>query len=240
MHSSFFQRAGIIIWLCLSTFRIGAQEQGPKYLYEIGGGIGGSFYMGDANRNSIFYQTRPAAEAIFRYNINFRYALKANLAWAQVSGSTEGLENVFPNNGQVAFQRNVIDLGGQVEFNFFPYSDEYKYLSTKPVSPYIAGGLGFSAAPGGGSSFFSPHLSLGTGVKYKLKNRINIGAEWTIRKLFSDRLDVNGSNELLNDPYGIGSGLFKNKDWYSMLTISITYDFGLRDCNCNRKDMKIK
>ena len=232
MRSTFFLRIGVIGWLCFSTFRVDAQE----YLYEIGGMLGGSFYMGDANRNTVFKNTNPAAGFVFRYNVNFHVALKANLAWARVSGSTEGLENVFPDHAQASFGKNVIDLGGQGEFNFFPYSDKFEYLHTKRVSPYIAGGFGLSAAPGDGELFFSPYLSLGTGVKYKLKNRINIGAEWSIRKLFSDRLDVSKGNQLLDNPYGIESGWFKNKDMYSMLMISLTYDFGLRDCNCNRKD----
>jgi hypothetical protein len=202
--------------------------------------IGGAFYMGDANKTTVFKNMNPAAEISFRYNHNFRIAMKANLAWARVSGSTEGLENVFPNNAQASFERNVIDMGGQVEFNFFPYSDSYKYLNTKRISPYIAGGAGFAASPGDGDFLFSPYLSLSTGVKYKLKKRINVGAEWSIRKLFSDRLDVSGDNELLDNPYGMESGLLKNKDWYSMLMITFTYDFGLRNCNCNRKDMKRK
>jgi hypothetical protein len=130
----------------------------------------------------------------------------------------------------------VIDLGGQAEFNFFPYSDKYQYLQTKRIAPYIMGGLGLSAAPGNGGTFFSPHISVGTGVKYKIKHRINIGAEWSIRKLFGDGLDINGENKLLDDPYGIGSNFLKNKDWYSMLMIVVSYDFGLRNCNCNKKE----
>ena len=233
MHSTFFQRLGIMILFCLSSFGVGAQE----YLYEIGGMAGGSFYMGDANRNTAFKGMNPTASALFRYNANFRIALKGNLAWARVSGSTEGLDNVFPDNAQASFERNVIDLGGQLEFNFFPYSDKYKYLYTKRVSPYIMGGLGFSAAPGNGDMLFSPHISLGTGVKYKLKNRINIGAELSIRKLFGDGLDVSAGNNLLDNPYAMESGWLKNKDWYSMLTIFVTYDFGLRNCNCNKSEM---
>jgi hypothetical protein len=199
--------------------------------------LGGAFYMGDSNRNAVFRNMNPSASVLFRYNANFRVAFKANLAWARVTGSTEGLANVFPNNAQAVFDRNVIDLGGQAEFNFFPYSDKYQYLYTKRIAPYIMGGLGLSLAPGGGRTFFGPHISAGTGVKYKLKNRINIGAEWSVRKLFGDGLDVNGGNDLLDNPYKIGSSPLKNKDWYSMLTISVSYDFGLRDCNCNRKDM---
>ena len=235
MHSTLFQRKriSIILLFCLSFFEVSAQE----YLYEVGGMLGGSFYMGDANKTVVFQNMNPAASAIFRYNANFRIAFKANLAWARVSGTTEGLKNVFPNNAQASFERNVIDLGGQVEFNFFPYSDMYKYLLTKRISPYISGGLGFSAAPDNGDFFFSPHISLGTGVKYKLKNRINIGAELSVRKLLGDGLDVSAGNNLLDNPYDMPSGWFKNKDWYSMLTIFVTYDFGLRNCNCNKSNM---
>ncbi len=233
MDLSFFRRISVILLLCLSFFRVSAQE----YLYEIGGMLGGAFYMGDANKNAAFKNMNPAASALFRYNANFRIAFKANLAWARVTGSTRGLENVFPDNAQVDFDRNVIDLGGQAEFNFFPYSDKYQYLQTKRIAPYIMGGLGLSVAPGNGGTFFSPHISVGTGVKYKIRNRINIGAEWSVRKLFGDGLDINGGNELLDDPYDIESGLWKNKDWYSMLMISVSYDFGLRNCNCNKRDI---
>ena len=238
MRSTFFPRLYVIGWFCLSMFQANAQVRAdaPEYLYETGGMIGGAFYMGDANKNTVFKDMNPAAGFVFRYNVNFRVALKANLAWARVSGTTEGLANVFPDNAQASFEKNVFDLGGQAEFNFFPYSDQLQYLGSKRISPYIAGGLGLSAAPDNVELFFSPFMSLSTGVKYKLKSRINIGAEWTIRKMFSDRLDVSKGNELLDRPYGIESGWFKNKDWYSMLMISITYDFGLRNCNCNRKE----
>jgi hypothetical protein len=217
--------------------KAGAQQQtGPEYLHEIGGMVGGAFYMGDANKGRIFENTNPAAELTYRYNVNFRAAIKAGLAYARVSGSTEGLQNVFPDNAQASFDRNVIDLGGQAEFNFFPYSDLYKNLNTKRISPYIAAGAGFAASPDNGGMFFSPYLSLGTGVKYKLKNRVNIVADWTIRKLFSDGLDAGGSNSLLDNPYSIKSGWLKNRDWYSILMIGVTYEFGLRDCNCNKKE----
>lgn len=45
--------------------------------------------------------------------------------WGQVSGKTEGMENVFPNNAQTSFNRSIMELGGQAEFNFFPYSDKF-------------------------------------------------------------------------------------------------------------------
>ena len=92
MTSTFFQRLLIIILLAGTIPTLWAQE----YKYEIGGMAGGAFYMGDANKNTIFKGMNPAVGAVFRYNINFRWALKANLMWGQVSGKTEGMENVLP------------------------------------------------------------------------------------------------------------------------------------------------
>lgn len=226
MTSTFLQRLLLILLLVGSSAMLRAQE----YKYEIGGMAGGAFYMGDANKNAFFKGLNPALGAVFRYNANFRWALKGNLMWGQVSGSTIGLENVFPNNLQQSFTRSVIELGGQAEFNFFPYSDKYGYVGTKRFSPYVLVGLGVTMAPGNGQTFTSLNIPLGLGVKYKIKNRINLGCEFSFRKLLGDGLE--GKAEL-DDPYGIKSSIFKNKDWYSFLLLSVTWDFGPRSRPCN-------
>jgi hypothetical protein len=195
--------------------------------------VGGAFYMGDANKTAPFKGLSPSAGVVFRYNANFRIAFKSHLAWATVSGTTEGLDNVFPNGAQASFSRSLFELGGQFEYNFFPYSDKYAYLNTKRLSPYVLVGLGITVAPGS-STFAGPNLPLGAGVKYKIINRLNIGCEFSVRKLFGDGLDVtNESNKLLNNPYGIGSSVMKNKDWYSLLLFSVTWDFGPCNQQCN-------
>ena len=230
MSLAFFQRWFIILVLSNVFLYIHAQE----YKYEIGGMAGGSFYMGDANKTTLFKNLNPGAGVVFRYNANFRVAFKADLAWAMVSGSTEGLDNVFPNNAQASFSRSLFGLGGQFEYNFFPYSDQFAYLHTKRFTPYMLFGVGVTVAPGSGNTFVSPNIPIGAGVKYKLKNRINIGCEFTFRKLFGDGLDVTDeNNRILDDPYGIGGSVFKNKDWYSLLMFSVTWDFGARCRPCN-------
>ena len=238
MSSVFFQRWFIIFLLSHTILFLQAQTQvEPEYKFEIGGMAGGSFYMGDANKTTLFKQMNPGLGVVFRYNANFRIAFKGGLTWASLSGSTQGLDNVFPDNSQVSFNRNVFELGGQFEFNFFPYSDKFAYLNTKRFTPYVLIGLGATVAPGGGNTSVSPNIPVGVGVKYKLKNRINVGGEFTFRKLFRDDLDgTNDGNRMLDDPYGIGGSVFKNKDWYSLLMISITYDFGLRNCRCNNAE----
>lgn len=204
-----------------------------EYEYEIGGMVGTSFYMGDANKSSLFKNSHVSAGAVLRYNKNFRWAYKANLILGGVSGDTRKSGNAFPNGAHASFSRTFCEVGGQVEFNFFNYSDKYGYLGTKKFSPYIFTGLGVTYASGN-DSFFGLNLPLGIGLKYKLKDRLNLGFEFSFRKLFSDSFDVtnSGSGLDLDDPYNIKSGFFKNKDWYVLTMFSLTWDFGVRKNSC--------
>ena len=120
--------------------------------------------------------------------------------------------------------------GGQAEFNFFPYSDKFDYAGAKRFSPYVLVGIGLTVAPGGGKTFASPNIPLGVGMKYKIKNRLNLGCEFSFRKLFGDGLE---GKDMLDDPYGVKGSALKNKDWYSFLLLSVTWDFGPRCRTCN-------
>ena len=229
MNITFFRRLLVLVFFQSCISGLCAQD----YKYEIGGMAGGSFYMGDLNKNGFFKGINPAVGAVFRYNPNFRWAVKTNLTWGKVSGSTEGMENVFPNQAQASFDRSLIDVGGQMEFNFFPYSDKYAYANAKRFSPYLFLGVGMTVAMGGSKTFVGPNIPLGVGLKYKI-NRINLGCEFSFRKLFGDGLDVTDENNaFLDDPYHVNSSMLKNKDWYSFLLLSVTWDFGPRCRTCN-------
>jgi len=218
----------IIMLVCFTGTTAVAQE----YKYEIGGMLGLSMYMGDANQTNLLSGFNPAGGVVFRRNFNFRWALKTDLMMGKITGNTKNTDNVFPNQGQAAFSRSFFELGGQIEFNFLPYSDKFAYLNTSRLSPYLLTGLGVTAASG----FGSVNLPLGLGVKYKIRNRINLGLEYAVHKLFSDSFDVpdkNGFN--LNNPYNVQSGIFKNKDWYNTLMFSVTWDFGPNDRKCTNE-----
>ena len=204
-----------------------------EYRYEIGGQGGMSMYMGDANPNSFFTGWKPSVGVVFRNNFNFRWAAKGDLSFGLVAGDTKNVSNVFPNGAEVSFSRSFFNLGGQMEFNFLPYSDKFAYLNTSKVSPYAFLGLGATVAPGKNETFLSLNLPIGIGVKYKIKNRLNVGLEYSVHKLFGDGFDAPDTKGFnLNNPYKIDKGLFKNKDWYNTLFLSITWDFGLRDGRC--------
>ena len=87
-----------------------------------------------------------------------------------------------------------------------------------------------SSTPDG--SFFALNIPMGVGIKYKFKPRWNLIAEFSMTKVFGDKVD----SAELTDLYGIKSSFLKNTDWYSSLTVGITYEFGARCVTCHRID----
>jgi len=170
MSAAFFRHLAAGLVFAVVSVSAFAQE----YKYEIGGMGGGAFYMGDVNKSTPLKGMNPSLGLVFRYNANFRIAFKGGLTWARVTGSTAGLKNAFPGGMQTAFSRNVVDLGGQFEFNFFPYSDKFAYLNTQRLAPYLLVGLGGTVATGQGRTFGGLNLPIGVGIKYKLRKMQHI------------------------------------------------------------------
>lgn len=227
----FYQKIFFILAIHILSFNhVFAQDQ--DYKYEIGGAAGSNFYMGTANRIKMFDKMGPTIGAIFRYNIDLRWSVKTNLFFGQIKGNTSSSTNAFPFNQTQSFKRMFADLGAQVEMNLFNYSDGFKYLGTSSFTPYVL--LGFGLTYGSGKKkFFDMNIPMGVGVKYKLGPRLNLGFELSFRKLFSDSFDVTEKNGFqLEDPYKVGSNLFKNNDWYVLPLFSLTWNFGARPCPC--------
>ncbi|WP_418892829.1 DUF6089 family protein [Limibacterium fermenti] len=206
-----------------------------EYKYEIGGGTGASFYMGDANKSAPFLYPGWTGSAIYRYTINFHWAVKANASIGRLWGNTDQSGNRFPFEKGTSFSRNFGELGGQMEFNFFPYSDKYSYLGTKPYTPYVLVGGSVTMTTIENSPSLSVAIPLGIGFKYKLKNRWNVGGEFSVKKSLGDKLDVTQKNAGwdLNGPYGIKSSFLKNQDWYLQAIFYLTWEFGLRSDPCH-------
>lgn len=221
--------AGTMMLYLASTVRADNLE----YRYEVGVMVGGSSYYGDANYSSLMKNMNIMGGIVGRYNINPRLAVKANLAVARISGSTADFDNRFPG-GDVDFSRTLYDLGAQFECHFFAYGDGSGYKRTHRLAPYIFAGAGMTFAPEPAENVFTMNLLVGLGVKYKIAPRINLGCELSFRFTLSDDLDVTKETApVLSDPYGIKSSGFKNKDSYSFLSISVTYDLSPKYRKCN-------
>ena len=198
-----------------------------QYKYEVGPLLGMTGYLGECNSSNVFRHPSFTVGGMFRYVHNSRWAFKANLNYANIKGDSKDDETVYPEGIQYKFNSSLIDLGLTAEFNFLNYGSGPAYKKYKPITPYMVAGVGFVFSICDGCNQASFTIPLGIGVKYKYKDRLNLGFEFTMRKEFSDRID--GKSDL----FDIKHSFAKNTDWYSFATLSVTYEFGKRCIKCN-------
>ena len=224
---------GISVALALlATFLPTKTMAQEDYRFDIGAGLGMTGYLGDANTANLWSEPGWDFEALFRYIANPRWAFKTNFYAGNLRGDSSKMTNVFPGGETFSFSTTFYELGEMVEFNFFNYGMGETYRKLKRTSPYIAAGIGMTVWSIDGKTGAAFNIPLGVGLKYKLSQRWNIGFEFLMKKTFSDRLD----GEQLKDPYGIKSSFMKNTDWYSTMSLTISYEFSKRCAVCNYKD----
>ena len=214
-----------------------------EYQQEIGGGIGLTSYFGDA-QGGFMKHPGMMGTVIWRRNFNARMVVRTHIAMGHISGNTEGTYlptdplSETPEGGAPAatihFSRNLMDIGAQFELNFLGYGRGAAYKGLHRWTPYATVGAGVTIGMGGGAKAAGALcIPLGAGFRYKLRHRLNIGLEWTFNFTTSDKLDATGDGTQLNDPYGIESGMFKNKDCYHKLALTLTYDIAPKYRKCN-------
>lgn len=224
---------GISVALALlATFLPTKTMAQEDYRFDIGAGLGMTGYLGDANTANLWSEPGWDFEALFRYIANPRWAFKTNFYAGNLRGDSSKMTNVFPGGETFSFSTTFYELGEMVEFNFFNYGMGETFRKLKRISPYIAAGIGMTIWSIDGKTGAAFNIPLGVGLKYKLSQRWNIGFEFLMKKTFSDRLD----GEQLKDPYGIKSSFMKNTDWYSTMSLTISYEFSKRCAVCNYKD----
>ena len=204
-------------WLFLSQ-SAAAQDQ-PEYRAEVGGGVGVVNYLGDLNGN-LLKNLQPMGSLLGRYKMNPLMAFALNVSFGKLKGSSKNEKSWYPDmqTEQVDFNNTLIDAGLRFEYNFWPYGTGREYRGARPLTPYMALGIGGSFVSGN-QSVTTVNLPIAVGVKYKVAERLNLGVEYAMHFSLNDKLDG------IKDPYGIkSSGLFKNTDCYGTLQVSLTYD----------------
>ena len=217
------------IYILAGAIVLKAQED---YRFAIGGGVGMTGYLGDANTSTLFKRPSWDVELLFRYLATTRWNFKTSFYVGGLSGNSADMTNVFPSGETYKFSTTFYELSEMAEFNFFSYGIGESYLHLKRWTPYITGGLGVTAWTVGKHPGVAFTLPFGIGFRYKPSKRVNLGLEFLMKKTFTDKLD--GPD--LNDPMGIKSSFMKNTDWYSTLNFTISYEFSKRCATCNYKD----
>ncbi len=228
---------------------------------DIGMWGGSSTYLGDIREAPPLQTFNLNIGAYFRYNFNPRVALR--IMFLNGGFAADG----FVEDEPFDFKKNVQDLSFMVEINYLKY-----VLGNRktPFTPYIFGGFGMmyfpytltivdmqrlaninSAHPlveGGAlveEAVVAPAIPFGFGLKYSFGERVGIGVEYQMRKLFSDKLDN------LNDPLSFNrinsagvaetiryTNFWHNNDWPGYLGIYLTYKIYMDTKACPAYDRK--
>ena len=221
----------ILLLVTMLAAAPGARAQ-EDYRFDMGGGIGMTGYLGDANTANLMQNPSWDVELLFRYILNPRFNFKTNFYVGQTRGDSSQMTNVFPSGETYKFSTTFYELSELVEFHFLDYGMGASYQKLKRWTPYIAAGLGATLWGVDKHTYAGFTIPFGVGFKFKPSKRLNLGLEFLMKKVFSDRLD----GENLRDPLMIKSGFAKNTDWYSTLTLTISYEFSKRCEVCHYKE----
>lgn len=222
----------ILLLLCGGIHLLPAQDE-AFYRLELGGGVGAGFGLNDVN--SKFYgSTNLAGGLLARFPLNARMAVKVGLNYAKMSGSTGNVKDFYPADPGLAgpdrlqyeLGGHLFDLSGLYELHFLPYGWFRGYKGYRRVVPYIEAGFGLTYSTP--DKAFTANIPIGAGVKWKIGERLNLGLDWTFHFTPSDRLDG------LEAPHGIKSSMFRNKDYYSLTMLTLTYDLSPKCPTCNK------
>lgn len=223
----------VILTAIIILSSLGAKAQSdPEYLMEIGAGAGMMNYFGDFN-GSLTGNMQPMGSLVLRRLFNPYMGLRLTASYGTLKGTSADVETYYPDLQDKAyeFKNQAVDAGIVFEYNFWPYGTGRDYRGAKRLTPYIFGGLGATYVKNDEKSVVTANVPIGLGVKYKIGDRLNLGVQWAAHFSLNDELDGK------KDPYTVeSSGLFKNTDGYSTLTVSLTYSFKAKCRTCHNED----
>lgn len=206
------QRGRIIVLLTFSLlgdfFNTFAQSR------EMGLMLGTMGYRGDLD--ATMYDTRylnPAVGIVYRRSYSNHWGFKATAGYGRIEGSDANAEDFWSRNRNLSFRSSIIELGGHVEFNFFPYQTANPFSAFTPY--LLCGFTGFHFNPkaeinnewvalqplgteGQGTETYpdlKPYkrttmaFTFGGGFKFKIMKRFGMAIETGVRQTYTDYLD---------------------------------------------------
>lgn len=178
---------------------------------EVGLFLGGSVYSGDLSPQLININfINPAIGGFYRYNLSRHWALRGQVYYGRIDGADSLSKNEFQKNRNLRFKSPLLEFAVLAEFNFLPFETGNKKY---PFTPYVFGGIsvfhfepetdfkgdmiGLRQLGTEGQRINEDHtysssqvsLPFGIGIKTNLSDRVGIGAEFGVRKTFTDYLD---------------------------------------------------
>lgn len=185
-----------------------AQPNSIVHEGEIGFSIGGAHYFGDLNTRTALNRPKIAAGIFLRKQFGNYVALRLSGNIARLGYADRYNTNEFQRQRNLSFNTTITEVALRGDFNFFKYIPG---STNDRFTPYFTLGVGtFGFAPyallEGDPTKYSlrdlqtegqpnPYATtafcfpVGIGIKYNIRNNINVGFEVTHRNTTTDYLD---------------------------------------------------
>src|SRR5690606_436785 len=125
-----FRNLAILFMLCTSLSN--------AQMFEIGGFVGGSNYIGDVGSSWYIRPNSLAVGGVFKWNVSERYAYRASATFSTLHASDRKSDTFGRYQRGLSFTNHIFEGALGVEFNFWEFD-----LSpfSRAFTPYIYGGV---------------------------------------------------------------------------------------------------
>lgn len=222
----------IILFAVVSATAV-AQPNAINHEAELGVSFGFAHYFGDMNKSKI-NRPKNAVGIFYRKQFGGYVALRASLHAAQLGYADKYNTTPFERQRNLSFFSNLSEFALQGDFNFFKYLPGSRDFRFTPYVTFGVGVIGFDPEAylpnrtnpfdlnsrrleGQANEYAQNSIAypIGFGLKYNIKNNINIGFEVGYRFTNTDYLDD------VSTVYA-GASAFSDPDDYLLQDRSLT------------------
>ena len=211
LFKQLFLNKSLKIFCLLITIHLGNKNAFSQE-NEFGFWAGTAVYLGDLNPSLSFKDARWASGVFYRYNLNNRMAVRAEMNYGFLDAADSRIKR-FPylQARNLSFKTHIVEVAATFELNFFKYS-LVKSKDTRNWTPYIF--------MGGSIFYYNPYTTL-AGTKFKLEP-VGTEGQKTPNKPTKNR----GYNQYsFTIPYGAGVKIGLNQNWAVNVEVSSRITF---------------
>ncbi len=198
-------------------------------MFEVGGFLGGSNYIGDVGSTKYINPNRIAIGGIAKFNWKPQITFRGTLMYSRLYASDIKAESAFRRNRRptLKFRNSIVEGSIGIEFSFFKYNLSRRGHTQTPYIIAQIGAVNYSIVSKNSEKkrVTSLVFPLGAGYKMQLVRNVGIAFETSFRYTFKDVIDGNN-----HEIPGLDFGSANNDDWYVFTGITLVYAFGRPGC----------
>jgi hypothetical protein len=221
-----------------TVFSLLVSSLGFSQIYEIGGFLGGSNFIGDVGSSKFVNPNSLAFGGVLKWNRSPRHSYRASLTYTTLSADDKFSDDPKRIDRGYYFKSKIIEASIGLEFTFFDFD---LHSIDSQSTPYIYTGISMANHPNFAfnnnelldekTSSFAIGIPIVLGFKKTVTDRVIIAVEVGARYTFSDEIDGSEPDAIEYEILRFGN--FNNNDWYVFSGFTLTYTFGRKPCYCN-------